>query len=167
MEPWLLPADKPTATLRPVAHVSFLYVQSSSTCMILISCKPFTDSATNIHVQGSKAAGHTRSSPFPYLRVVTMVFHQYSRHPLRALYLTFELTVTLFFRLPSWVLWNLPKASRPRPSWSLTKSVLIKMVDHINVVEGRWVKTSYSFPCGKLSASLYLGPTDYCSSVII
>ncbi|KAI9453158.1 alpha/beta-hydrolase [Lactarius psammicola] len=66
-----------------------------------------------------------------------MVVHHLRHHPLKGLYLTVELTTTLFFRLPSWVFGNLPRASRPRPSWSLKKSVLIRAIDHLNVVEGR------------------------------
>ncbi|KAH9062343.1 alpha/beta-hydrolase [Lactarius vividus] len=66
-----------------------------------------------------------------------MTVHQFRQHPLKGLYLTFELATTLFFRLPSWVLVNLPQTSRPRPSWSLTKSVLIKVVYHLRVVQER------------------------------
>ncbi|KAH9060377.1 alpha/beta-hydrolase [Lactarius deliciosus] len=66
-----------------------------------------------------------------------MTIHQFRQHPLKGLYLAFELAITLFFRLPSWVLVNLPQESRPRPSWSLTKSVLIKAICRLNVVQER------------------------------
>ncbi len=66
-----------------------------------------------------------------------MEIHQYRSYPLKGLYLTSELTTTLFFRLPYWVLGYLRSTSRPRPSWSLSKSVLIKLIDHFNVVEMR------------------------------
>ncbi|KAI0293361.1 Alpha/Beta hydrolase protein [Multifurca ochricompacta] len=63
--------------------------------------------------------------------------HEFRSHPLKSLYLTFELTTTLLFRLPSWVLGNLPRTLRPRQSWSLKKSVLIKVVDRFHLVLGR------------------------------
>jgi len=67
----------------------------------------------------------------------TMV-HQFRRQPLKGLYLAFEIITTLFFRLPSWILGNLPRELRPRPSWSLKKSVLIRALGRFNVVIGRW-----------------------------
>jgi hypothetical protein len=63
--------------------------------------------------------------------------HQFRRHPLKGLYLTYELITTLFFRLPSWILGNVTRESRPRQSWSLRKSVLIRALDRFNVVIGR------------------------------
>ncbi|KAI9442749.1 alpha/beta-hydrolase [Lactarius indigo] len=66
-----------------------------------------------------------------------MTIHQFRQHPLKGLYLIFELAATLFFRLPSWVLVNLPQASRPRPSWSLIKSVLVKVMCHLVLVQER------------------------------
>jgi hypothetical protein len=63
--------------------------------------------------------------------------HQFRRHPLKGLYLTYELITTLFFRLPSWILGNVPRGLRPRQSWSLRKSVLIRALDRFNFVIGR------------------------------
>ena len=65
--------------------------------------------------------------------------HQFRHHPLKLLYLAFELTTALLFRLPFWVLSNVPRALRPRQSWSLKKSVLVRALDRLNVVQGRWV----------------------------
>jgi hypothetical protein len=59
--------------------------------------------------------------------------HQFPRHPLKGLYLIFELITTLFPRLPSWILGNVPRELRPRPSWLLKKSVLIKALRRFNV----------------------------------
>lgn len=71
--------------------------------------------------------------------------HQFRRHPLKGLYLSFELLTTLFFRLPSWVIGNVPRELRPRQSWSLRKSVLIRAIDRFNVVIGRWGKKPFFF----------------------
>jgi len=70
------------------------------------------------------------------LHRVAMV-HQFRHHPLKGLYLAFEFTTTLLFRLPYWVLGNVPRQLRPRQSWSLKKSVLIRALDRFNVVLGR------------------------------
>jgi hypothetical protein len=69
--------------------------------------------------------------------------HQFRRHPLKGLYLTFEFITTLFFRLPFWILGNVPRELRPRQSWSLSKSVFIRALDRFNVVIGRWDKDAF------------------------
>jgi hypothetical protein len=75
--------------------------------------------------------------------------HQFRRHPLKGLYLTFELITTLFFRLPFWILGNVPRKLRPRQSWSLRKSVFIRALDRFNVVIGRWDKDALFWLCRK------------------
>ncbi|KAH9972217.1 hypothetical protein BJV74DRAFT_211182 [Russula compacta] len=81
--------------------------------------------------------GLVSSLQCPYLTATATMVHQLRRHPLKGLYLTFELTTTLLFRLPSWVLGNVPRELRPRASWSLKKSILIRALDRLNIVLGR------------------------------
>jgi hypothetical protein len=54
----------------------------------------------------------------------------------QGLYLIFELITALFFRLTSWILGNMPRELRPRPSSPLKKSDLIKDLRQFNVEGG-------------------------------
>jgi hypothetical protein len=117
------------------------------------SIPPSTSADRTAHVNkfGNQSACPRRRRPYfvlatPFLR--TTMVHQFRRHPLKGLYLCFELTTTLCFRLPSWILGNIPRKLRPRQSWSLKKSVLIKALDRFNVVLGRWDAHALSWLCG-------------------
>jgi len=63
------------------------------------------------------------------------------RHqPFKALYLTVELAVTLFVRLPTYLLVNIPKAGRPRRDWSYGRGILInflRMGTFLSSITGR------------------------------
>ncbi|KAI0293340.1 Alpha/Beta hydrolase protein [Multifurca ochricompacta] len=54
--------------------------------------------------------------------------HQYRNHPIRGLYLLYELITVLSFRLPYWIWRNLFRSRRPRSSWSLKKAVAVELV---------------------------------------
>jgi hypothetical protein len=66
----------------------------------------------------------------PVTKQTDFMVHQFRSRPLKEIYLILELIITLFLRLPSWILGNVPKELRPQPSWSLKKSVLIKALRH-------------------------------------
>ncbi|PCH43942.1 alpha/beta-hydrolase [Wolfiporia cocos MD-104 SS10] len=51
--------------------------------------------------------------------------HELRKQPLRSVYLGAQRVYTEIARVPSWVLSNLPKPRRPRPSWSLRKCVQV------------------------------------------
>ncbi|PCH43927.1 alpha/beta-hydrolase [Wolfiporia cocos MD-104 SS10] len=51
--------------------------------------------------------------------------HELRKQPLRSVYLGAQKVYTEIVRVPSWVLSNLPKSRRPRPSWSLRKCVQV------------------------------------------
>ncbi|KAI4525513.1 alpha/beta-hydrolase [Schizophyllum commune Loenen D] len=54
--------------------------------------------------------------------------YAYRHQPIKGIYFTGQIVLTLFVRLPFWVLTSLPKSWRPRPSWSLWQSLLVKFV---------------------------------------
>lgn len=62
--------------------------------------------------------------------------HQYRRQPLRGLYLLYEL-FAMTFRLPCWLVRNLHKSLRPRPSWSLRKAVSVELLKRISKISSR------------------------------
>jgi len=45
--------------------------------------------------------------------------------PFKAIYIVAEITIIFFFRVPFWIVISIPKSRRPRPSWSLSRSVLV------------------------------------------
>ncbi|KAF8903472.1 alpha/beta-hydrolase [Gymnopilus junonius] len=47
------------------------------------------------------------------------------RQPFKALYILAELTNIVLLHVPFWIIASIPKSSRPRPSWSITRSVLV------------------------------------------
>ncbi|KAF9033249.1 alpha/beta-hydrolase [Hymenopellis radicata] len=57
-----------------------------------------------------------------------MALYQYSRQPVKGLYLLYQLCATLFIRIPVWVLLALPKSNRPRPSWSIGCVVRVRLL---------------------------------------
>ncbi|KAJ3903323.1 hypothetical protein F5879DRAFT_923166 [Lentinula edodes] len=51
--------------------------------------------------------------------------------PLKGLYLIYQLISTVLIRLPIWVLTSIPRSWRPRPHWTMRKSVKLKVVRHM------------------------------------
>ncbi|KXN80644.1 Esterase [Leucoagaricus sp. SymC.cos] len=48
------------------------------------------------------------------------------RHqPFKAIYVVAELTTIVFLRVPFWFVISIPKSRRPRPSWSISRCVLV------------------------------------------
>ncbi|CAL1708227.1 unnamed protein product [Somion occarium] len=50
------------------------------------------------------------------------------RQPLKALYLTFALPVTLLVRLPFWCVYYLPRFNRPRRSWKWWQCIQVNLI---------------------------------------
>ncbi|KAI0258216.1 Alpha/Beta hydrolase protein [Gloeopeniophorella convolvens] len=63
--------------------------------------------------------------------------HELTSQPWRGVYLSYQLITTIFFRLPFWVLRNVPRSLRPRPSWSLKKTLMIKLIKHLSAISSR------------------------------
>ncbi|KAJ7446150.1 Alpha/Beta hydrolase protein [Mycena galericulata] len=60
----------------------------------------------------------------------TYVYAPYRHQPLKALYLLYEL-LTAFIRVPCWALLALPRAWRPRKSWSWKRTMQVHLVRHL------------------------------------
>ncbi|KAF8960369.1 Alpha/Beta hydrolase protein [Flammula alnicola] len=54
--------------------------------------------------------------------------YAFRNQPLKGLYLTYQLIATLFARFPLWVLFNIPKSWRPRKTWTLKRTILVKLL---------------------------------------
>ena len=63
------------------------------------------------------------------------------RHePFKTFYLLFQLLTTLNLRAPILTLYYLPRANRPRESWSLSRAVAVRIIDYfLNYVTSRCV----------------------------
>ncbi|KAJ6542949.1 Alpha/Beta hydrolase protein [Mycena capillaripes] len=58
------------------------------------------------------------------------------RQPLKAAYLSFQL-VTAFVRVPCWALLAIPRAWRPRKSWSWGRTMVLKIIRHLDAVSDK------------------------------
>ncbi|KAI0699539.1 Alpha/Beta hydrolase protein [Cytidiella melzeri] len=61
--------------------------------------------------------------------------------PFKGLYLIYEGLTTAFLRFPLWILLALPAGSRPRPSWSIKRVLLLWWLKHRGAIAkraGRW-----------------------------
>ncbi|KII84163.1 hypothetical protein PLICRDRAFT_32564 [Plicaturopsis crispa FD-325 SS-3] len=54
--------------------------------------------------------------------------------PFKGLYLTYQLFSTVFIRVPLWVAFAIPRSWRPRMSWSILRTLKIKLIQHIGPV---------------------------------
>ncbi|KAJ6543018.1 endoplasmic reticulum protein [Mycena capillaripes] len=57
----------------------------------------------------------------------------FRRQPFKLVYLLFELLVA-FIRVPFWALLAIPRAWRPRKSWSWERTMVVKFIRHSNLV---------------------------------
>ncbi|KAF9451938.1 alpha/beta-hydrolase [Macrolepiota fuliginosa MF-IS2] len=63
--------------------------------------------------------------------------YPYRKQPFKTLYLTYEALTTLFVRIPLWILLGFPRSLRPRQSWDLKRTVMVNIIRHLFVVQGR------------------------------
>ncbi|EIN12044.1 alpha/beta-hydrolase [Punctularia strigosozonata HHB-11173 SS5] len=56
---------------------------------------------------------------------------EYRRQPLKGIFLFYQLFTTLLFRVPTWALISLYPKWRPRPSWSITRCIYIRLWRHL------------------------------------
>ncbi|KAI0029087.1 Alpha/Beta hydrolase protein [Vararia minispora EC-137] len=68
---------------------------------------------------------------------MTYTVHDLRSHPLRTLYLIYQALSTALVRIPWWILIYLPRRFRQRPSWSLQKAVMMRLVEHMQGVTSR------------------------------
>ncbi|THH31838.1 hypothetical protein EUX98_g2357 [Antrodiella citrinella] len=54
--------------------------------------------------------------------------HALRHEPFRTLYLAVELAVTVFIRLPTWLILFIPKSGRPRPTWTYQQSIMLQVM---------------------------------------
>ncbi|KAG6369578.1 Alpha/Beta hydrolase protein [Boletus reticuloceps] len=59
------------------------------------------------------------------------MFYELREQPWFGLYLTYQVVSTTLFRLPYWYLSAYPLSWRPRPSWSVTRTVLVRLFSHL------------------------------------
>lgn len=62
-----------------------------------------------------------------------MVF-EYKRQPYKALYLTYEALLTVFLRLPYWVVRYSFRGLRPRSAWSFKRALMNAFIRQFNFV---------------------------------
>lgn len=48
--------------------------------------------------------------------------------PIKGFYVLFELLVTAFLRLPLWILIASSRKSRARPSWTVKREVMVRVI---------------------------------------
>ncbi|KAF9484993.1 alpha/beta-hydrolase [Pholiota conissans] len=61
--------------------------------------------------------------------------YAFRRQPLKGLYLTCQLILTLFIRFPLWTIFNLSRARRPKRSWTWKRAMLAKLINLVNDLE--------------------------------
>ncbi|KAE9411374.1 alpha/beta-hydrolase [Gymnopus androsaceus JB14] len=54
--------------------------------------------------------------------------------PFRGIYLTYQFLSTVFIRIPLWILLAFPKSWRPRATWSISKTVKLKLTRYLNAL---------------------------------
>lgn len=57
--------------------------------------------------------------------------YQYSKQPWKALYLAFQVPVTLFVRLPVWAVTYIFSSARPRPTWSWRHAIAVALLRRV------------------------------------
>lgn len=57
--------------------------------------------------------------------------YELREQPWFGLYVSYEIMTTTFLRLPFWYLLCYPRSWRPRPSWTVKRSVLVKLFRHL------------------------------------
>ncbi|KAF9485002.1 alpha/beta-hydrolase [Pholiota conissans] len=58
--------------------------------------------------------------------------YAFRRQPLKGLYLTYQLILTLFVRFPLWTIFNIPRALRPKRTWSWKRAMLARLIRLVN-----------------------------------
>ncbi|KAF5354962.1 hypothetical protein D9756_005368 [Leucocoprinus leucothites] len=62
--------------------------------------------------------------------------YQYTKQPVKALFLAYQVLSTLLVRIPLWVLLSIPRGLRPRKSWDLKRTVMVNIIRHLFEVQG-------------------------------
>ncbi|KIJ60141.1 hypothetical protein HYDPIDRAFT_177566 [Hydnomerulius pinastri MD-312] len=57
--------------------------------------------------------------------------YELREQPWFGLYVTYQVVTTTFFRLPYWYLVAYPQSWRPRPTWTVKRSVLVRLFRHL------------------------------------
>ena len=65
--------------------------------------------------------------------------YELREQPWFGLYLTYQVVSTTLFRIPYWYLSAYPQSWRPRSSWSITRTVLVRLFRHIFRVTQKYV----------------------------
>ncbi|PFH51558.1 hypothetical protein AMATHDRAFT_142257 [Amanita thiersii Skay4041] len=55
----------------------------------------------------------------------------YRRHPLKGLYVIYQLLTTMFVRIPWWILLTIPQTWRPRKSWTIKRTIYVRLLRHL------------------------------------
>jgi hypothetical protein len=60
------------------------------------------------------------------------------QRPWRTLYLAYSAVTTVLFRAPFWLLIALPRPLRQRPSWTVKRSVYVRLLSYLIHVHTRY-----------------------------
>lgn len=57
-----------------------------------------------------------------------------TKQPAKGAYLLIEALVTAFIRLPFWFLLALPRNNRARPSWTVQREIIVKLIKQLTTI---------------------------------
>ncbi|KAI0071718.1 alpha/beta-hydrolase [Panus rudis PR-1116 ss-1] len=60
--------------------------------------------------------------------------YEYRSQPWKTLYLTYQVITTPLIRIPLWIAYYIPHSTRPRPSWSLKRTIVVKLIKHLGYI---------------------------------
>ncbi|KAF8183122.1 Alpha/Beta hydrolase protein [Pholiota molesta] len=60
--------------------------------------------------------------------------YAFRRQPLKGLYLTYQLILSIFVRFPLWAVFNIPRAFRPKRTWTWKRAMLANIIRLVNVL---------------------------------
>ena len=84
------------------------------------------------------------SSKFRFRLDAAMVF-EYRNQPWRGIYLGYQSVLTVF-RIPVWILLSVPKALRPRRSWTFKKTILMRLFNLLSPFQDLISKYVFHLP---------------------
>lgn len=63
----------------------------------------------------------------------------YRKQPFKSTYLLYQSITTPFVRIPVWVILSLFRRNRPKSTWSLKKTIMVKLLKHLSAVNAKYV----------------------------
>lgn len=97
------------------------------------SLRPFSSSST-VHVDFLLHLTASTSDCSCFLFLIAAMAFEYRHQPIRAVYMSFDAITTTLVRFPYWFVTALIPGLRPRRSWSLKKTLMVKLIKHMNAL---------------------------------